>query len=143
MKNKRGWIKIVEAFASILLIAGALIVIINSLGLKIPDSSLLVYDSEYAILREIQLDNNLRSDILAATISIGGSDAPQDVKDKIEDRKPAYLECEAKLCKINDVCGSSSTIPNDRDIFVQSAFFGANQADYAKRKLNLFCWIEG
>jgi len=142
MKNKRGWIKIVEAFASILLIAGALIVIINSLGLKIPDSSLLVYDSEYAILREIQLDNNLRGDILSETISVGGSDAPVSVKDKINLKKPAYLECEAKLCEINDKCTITSA-PNDKDIFVQSAFFGANQADYAKRKLNLFCWIEG
>ena len=104
-KNKRGWIKIVEAFTSILLIAGALIIIINSIGLHVPDSSLQVYDTEYAILKEIQLDNNLRGKILSATIppsivsseftSINGLDG---VKSKIEDRAPKYLKCVAKLC---------------------------------------------
>ena len=143
MKNRHGWIKIMESFTSIVLISGVVFLIISGLGFKSQDPSLLVYDSEYSMLREIQLDNSLRSDILAATISAGGSDAPGSVKDKINLKKPAYLECEAKLCEIDDVCGSSSTIPNDRDIFVQSAFFGANQDSYSPRKLNLFCWAEG
>ena len=145
MKNRKGWIKIVEAFTSILLIAGALIIIINSLGLRVPDSSIFVYDSEYAILKEIQLDNSLRNSILQTTIPAGDDEEnniPQNVLDKIDLRKPAYLECEAKLCEIQDDC-VLNTIPADRNIFVQSAFFGAEQDLYSPRKLNLFCWAQG
>ncbi|MEK9185090.1 MAG: hypothetical protein AAB866_02930 [Patescibacteria group bacterium] len=149
-ENKRGWIKIVEAFTSILLIAGALLIIINSLGLKIPDSSVFVYDSEYAILREIQLDNSLRGDIINVPqgnlpIEWSGFDSSnglEDVKDKIESRAPGYLKCEAKLCGIDDIC-TITTAPDDKDVFVQSAFFGSDQDSYAPRKLNLFCWAQG
>ena len=146
-KNKRGWIKIVEAFTSILLIAGALIIIINSIGLHIPDSSLQVYDTEYAILKEIQLSSSLREEILAVTIpppiiwaNFGAN--LNEVKNKIEFRAPGYLTCEAQLCEIDDDC-VSNTIPTDRDIYVQSAFFGAKQDSYNPRKLNLFCWVQG
>ena len=131
-----------ESFTSIVLISGVVFLIISGLGFKSQDPSLLVYDSEYSMLREIQLDNSLRSDILAATISAGGSDAPGSVKDKINLKKPAYLECEAKLCEIDDKCAITSA-PDDKDVFAQSAFFGASQTDYKKRKLNLFCWVEG
>ncbi|MBI2043203.1 hypothetical protein HYT25_02330 [Candidatus Pacearchaeota archaeon] len=151
MKNKQGWIKIVEAFTSILLIAGALLIIINSLGLQVPDSSVFVYDSEYAILREIQLNNDLRNDIIAVPVGNlpiewddfnGPPNNLDDVKDKIETRAPGYLKCEAQLCEIQDDC-VINLVPDDKDVFVQSSFFGANQNLYAPRKLNLFCWAQG
>ncbi|MEK6842262.1 MAG: hypothetical protein AABX84_00445, partial [Nanoarchaeota archaeon] len=135
--DKRGWIKIVEAFTSILLIAGTLIIIINSLGLEVPDSSVFVYDSEFAILKEIQLNNLLRDDILQTTIPAGegeAQDIPPSIKDKIETRAPGYLKCKAKLCSINDIC-TITTAPHDKDIFVQSAFFGSNSVSYSPRKL--------
>lgn len=146
-KDKRGWIKIVEAFTSILLVAGALIIIINSIGLEVPDSSLQVYDTQYSILKEIQLNSSLRDDVLAASnLPIEWSDFDSsnlnEVKDKIEERKPGYLECEAQLCGIQGDC-ISNTIPDDRNIFVQSAFFGADANSYNARKLNLFCWVQG
>lgn len=138
MKNKKGWIEIVEAFTSILLIAGVLIVIAGSLRIETQNFSAQVYDSEYAILREIQLDNSLRDEIIAMALPVEWDDLG-NVKIKVEDKTPPHLDCVAKLCGISDVCVSNLP-PSGEDIFVQSVFISANLDNYSPRKLNLFCW---
>ena len=141
MKNKNGWIEIVEAFASIMLIAGVLIIIAGSLRLETQNFSAQVYDSEYAILREIQLDNSLRDEILAVSnppVEWDNAEFPQDAKSKIIDKTPSHLECVAKLCGISKC--TSELPPSGEDVFVQSVFIGANLDNYSPRKLNLFCW---
>ncbi|GAJ11607.1 unnamed protein product, partial [marine sediment metagenome] len=65
-KNKRGWIRIVEAFVAILLVTGVLLVIINKQYIGKDDISAKVYDVELSILREIQSDTALRDSILQA-----------------------------------------------------------------------------
>jgi len=142
-KNKNGWMKIVEAFTSIMLIAGVLIVIAGSLRQETQSFSSAVYDSEYAILREIQLNNSLRENILAVpTLPVDWNDFESsnlaNVKNKIIDKTPSYFDCVAKLCEISGAC--SEITPPDRDVFVKSVFIGANLNDYKPRKLNLFCW---
>lgn len=143
MKNKNGWIKIVEAFTSIMLIAGVLIFIVGSLRLEAQNFSARVYDSEHAILREIQLSNSLRTEILGVSVSSPvewDSDGfPRDTKAKIIDKTPSNFECAAKLCGIEDVCVSEVS-PVGKDVFVQSVFIGADLDNYSPRKLNLFCW---
>ena len=136
--------KIVEAFTAIMLIAGVLIVIAGSLRQETQNFSSAVYDSEYAMLREVQLNNSLRTEIISvssANLPVEWSDVgfPQNTKAKITSRTPPHLECVAKLCGISDICISEDT-PATKDVFVKSAFIGANSNNYAPRKLNLFCW---
>ena len=54
MKNKKGWLEIVEAFTSVLLIAGVLIILAGNFRADTQNFSSQVYDLEHAILREIQ-----------------------------------------------------------------------------------------
>ena len=54
MKNKRAWIRIVEALIAILLIMGFLILVLNNQAGESKNISSKVYSSENAILREIQ-----------------------------------------------------------------------------------------
>ncbi len=145
-KNRKGWIKIVEAFTAILLVSGVLIVILGNIKTESQDTSLQVYDSEYSILRDTQLDSSLRDSILAVSdgnlpvewenFETAGLNA---VKTNIESQIPSYLECKAKLCKINDICSLSST-PADKSIYVESIIVSANSNIYNLRKLSLFCW---
>src|SRR3989339_37656 len=62
--EKRGWIRIVEAFVSILLIAGAVLVLMNEGYIAKTDISQKVYDAELSILRDIELDETLRTEVL-------------------------------------------------------------------------------
>src|SRR3989344_493349 len=62
--DKRGWIRVVEAFVAILLIVGVLLFVINKGYIGKKDISKQVYDAEISVLREIELDDNLREEIL-------------------------------------------------------------------------------
>ena len=64
MRNKRGWIRIVEAFIAVLLVAGILLFVINKGYIGRRDISQQVYDAQLAVLREIQLNDTLRTQIL-------------------------------------------------------------------------------
>lgn len=148
MKNKRGWLKIMESFISITLIAGVVFLIISNLGLKSPDSALQIYDAQYSVLREIQLDGDLRQEILSVpNLPIEWGDFDEngldEVENKITTKTPAYLTCEAKLCEIGEQCLSSSTLPEDKSIYVQPIIISAENGNYNPRKLNMFCWVQG
>jgi hypothetical protein len=92
------------------------------------------------------LDNSPRDSILAVSdgnlpVEWGNfeTNGLTAVKTKITSGAPSYLECNAKLCKINDVCSLSSA-PAGENIYVESIIISANSNTYNPRKLNLFCW---
>lgn len=138
IKNNRGWMKIVEAFVTVLLIAGFLLIVVNEINTP-ADNSQLIFDLEYAMLREVQLDNTLRDSILGLDLSLGSVGAPNDVITKINNRKPNFLSCGAEICEIQDNCLSDSA-PSNKEVFVQSAIITSNLSVYSPRKIKLFCW---
>lgn len=139
-RNHKGWIRIVEAFSTILVITGILLIVLNK-NVPLNKTAEQVYDIEYSILREIQLNNGLRTDILGLTLPTEWTNIPTNVKDKIISRIPANLECKAKVCAANDVCVlDSSDYPSLKDIYIKSAFISADLNSYLPRQLKLFCW---
>jgi hypothetical protein len=138
MKGKQGWIKIVEAFIAILLVAGVLLFVINKGYIGKSDISDRVYQAQISILREIELDDNLRTQILNAELE---GDVPQDVLDKIEQRKPDYLTCVAKICKMDVICESGET-PLEKDIYAQPVAITTDSESFDPRQLKLFCWTD-
>lgn len=142
MKNKRGWIKIVEAVISVLLVTGVVLIFINQGYIGKRDISSKVYSVELSILREIELNNSLRTDILNADLPVEWDEAdfPLEVRNKISARTPNYLKCEAKICKMDDVCILEKDF--DKDIYSQSASIVSNLEIYSPRQLKLFCWVE-
>ena len=134
--NKRGWIKIVEAFIAILLVAGVLLFVINKGYIGKADISDKVYDAEISILREIELDDNLRSQILQSELD----EVPQGIIDKVGQRKPDYLTCEAKLCKLDEICEMDTYI--EKDVYSQSVAIAADKQKFDPRQLRLFCWTD-
>lgn len=157
MRNKRGWIRIVEAFISILLITGVLLIVINKGYILKEDISLQVYKIQLAILREIQLDPDLRSNVLVSNKSgysgnPGESPLPipweefdnndqrrlENIKNKILNRSLNYLECEGRICEIDEICSLDEYV--EKDIYSQSVVISADLKVYSPRQLKLFCW---
>lgn len=151
MKNKNGWIRIVEAFAAIMLLAGVLLIIISNSRANVYDLSNQIYDVEAGILMKIYTDDALRDEILNE-VSIPDEDLPvrwddfdtklSEVKDKIDAETPGNLVCNAKLCLIADACAldESDSPSEEKSIYSMSAIVTANINVYNPRKLNLFCW---
>lgn len=145
MKNKRGWIEIVEAFVSILLITGVLLVVITRNNSQSSDISDRVYNSEITIIREIQLNDTLSNDVLSVTdaqlpAEWESSSFPPEIKDRITSRTPNYLTCIAKICDPSDACYLSTY--ESKDVYSQDSIISttSTQTMFNPRKLKLFCW---
>ena len=146
MRNKRGWVEIVEAFIAVLLIAGVLIVIVNTTDFGKGDLSQRVYETQLSILREIQTDDTLRGEIASSTEELPiiweNPNFPAGVKSKITERIPNYLECVGRICSIDATCVLDET--RDKDVYSQSVVITATlESGAVYRTLNLFCWTKG
>ena len=143
VKNKKGWTRIVEAFVAILLIVIVLVLVINDQDNGNQTVAQKIYSEELSILKEIQLDSSLRTEILGATdLPINWTDFEGDlpnVKTKIDEKIPSYLYCVASLCLLDDLCTIEEDITSD--IYVQQISIKANLNTYSPRKLKLFCWL--
>jgi len=143
IKNKRGWIKIVEAFVTILLVAGVLLIVINQGYIGKTDISSQIYDVEISILREIQLNDTLRNEILSVTPPIEVTeDNVSQTWNKITDRTPGYLDCKAKICEMEELC-QLDEYP-EKDVYAESvAITTTLETEEVKyRQLKLFCWVK-
>ncbi|MEK6875635.1 MAG: hypothetical protein AABX30_03050 [Nanoarchaeota archaeon] len=154
--NKRGWIRVVEAFVAILLIVGVLLFVMNKGYIGKADVSEKVYDIQINILRNIELNTELRQLILNAQSdnqdSVGefyvlwtSNNFPNNVKEYIKTSLIDYdfLECEAKICELDKICAipiSDSTA--DKDVYAQAVAIAATTQTYAPRQLKLFCWMK-
>lgn len=141
--NKKAWVKIVEAFVAVLLVAGVMLVAINQGYIGKKDISAKVYAIELSILREIELNDTLKNDILDITelpVDWNNESFPQEVKNKINARAPNYLDCEAKICEIDGACDIDRYF--DKNVYAQSVtitpILTIEEPTY--RKLKLFCW---
>jgi hypothetical protein len=142
--KKHGWIRIAEAFFSIVMIAGVLVVVINKGYIGGEDVSSKVYNAEITVLREIQLNDELRKQIvdleLEESISWDSASFPEDVKNIILGRIPSYLTCEAKICRMDEVCVLVKYI--DENVYSKSVAITATNERYDPKQLKLFCWID-
>ena len=133
MKNKKAWLRIVEAFIAILLIAGVLsFIFINKV--QKPGREEAIKQTQRIILDEIENDNNLRMAVLSAD--------NDTIKSTISTRLPNYLNFTIKNCEVNEVCG----LPNlaetytKNEIFADEVIISANLTQFTPRKLKLFVW---
>lgn len=136
-KNNKGWIRIVEAFIAILLVVGAAIIVVGW-GIQREDIPEKVYDIEIPILREIQLNNTLRNEILLTNGIIELNEFPLKTKAKISAKTPGWLECVAKICPPENQCllvGES-----EKSVYAQSVLITSTPYIFNPRQLKLFCW---
>lgn len=139
--QKKGWMKIVEAFVVILLLIGVILIVLSDDSSESDTISEKIYSAETIILREVQLNNTLRAEILELTsvpIESENSSFPILIETTMENRVPNYLECSAKICDLNDSCYLSEY--PEEDTYAQSVAITSNLQMYNPRQLKIFCW---
>lgn len=145
MKNKKGWLRVVEAFLAILIIGGVILIIVNQDTEGEKQDTFGIYENELAILREVQLNDALRSSILMISdsslpVELNNSAFPQDVEDKIESRISPYMTCNAKICDIYQEC--IANISSASDVYTRQSLIFANLQVNNPRKLSIACGIK-
>jgi len=139
-KNKKAAMSILEAFIAISLIMIIVVILLEQDTSKKENTPERVYSAEIGILRNLQINETYRADILNATVPVYWNETlfPSKIKEEIERKKPAYLDCRAKICEVNQPCSIEEYIK--KDVYAQSAFISANITVYSPRELKLFCW---
>ncbi len=144
-KNKRGWIRMIEVFAAILIVSGIILIVIGQNRDEEGSISSKIYSAEISILREIQLNNTIRDEIIGISLPVEdenfGIVAPL-TKAKIEENIPSYLECAGKICSTENPSENpclSADLP-EKAIYAESVIISANLTTYSPKILKLFCW---
>ena len=142
LKNKRGWLRIVEVFIAIFLMTGVLVIIIDRKAFEERDIFVEVYEMQISILSSIQLNESLREDILLSSLPVSWENFETNglslVKDKIISGTENDFNCEAKLCSLDDSCFLE--VSGTEDVYVQSSVISSNLETYGPRQLKLFCF---
>jgi hypothetical protein len=138
MKNRKGWIKIVEAFIAIIFLMAVILVVIARQDNQRVDLSLGFRNTEISILREIETNNTFRDEILGTTGSLELSSFPAKTKAKIESRIPINLICTAKICEPSGPCVLSNS--QEQNVYVEQVMITSNSEGFGPRMLKLFCW---
>lgn len=145
-KNKKAWVKMVEVFISIMLITASLIMVLNK-NVFTGEVMKEVDGKMTNILRTIQINETLRSEIIDS-VNLGGlpvewenfeGSGLSETRAKIIEKTPVNLECEAKLCGLDDDCISDDA-PLDTNVYSKAAYISSDLDSYSPRQLKLFCW---
>ncbi|MEM3091332.1 MAG: hypothetical protein QXX55_01540 [Candidatus Pacearchaeota archaeon] len=147
--KKKGWIKVIESFISIMLLMAIVLLVIND-RYRDNNSYSLFYGIEKRILNEIQMNNSLRQEILNSNpgIEINDPNFPIQTKTKIFSEIPKNINCSALICNPGEICVLSDqkliTLGADKvDIYSESIMLTATQQTFSPKVLKLFCWQRG
>jgi hypothetical protein len=141
-KNKKGWIKIVEAFVSVLLLMGILLIVIGNENIKKNDGT-IVREKENEILNEIAINQTLRSEVLnQQSLPINSNDESfslilnEYLNNSLSDR----MHCLLSICLNGDECLGYINI--EENTYVEQSLITTNMNTYSPRILKIFCYVK-
>jgi hypothetical protein len=127
MKNKRGWIRIVEAFIAVLLVMIVMLSIYSRPAATNRSDEIQKMIS--AILDEASNDNQLRQEVL------DGNSA--GVTTFVSERLPNIMNFTVKICEVEDICN----LPDYKEnVYADERIISATVKTYNPKKLKLFVW---
>ena len=130
IENKKGWIRIVEAFIAVIIIIGAVLIVIQSNKIQNEKSfcSLLP-----GILEEISKNDSLRQAVFDNNSLI----IQQYAQNKVQ--HPSFI-FRAKICLLNDLCVLTESGLDKIDICAEQRIISTskNQTAFSPMKLKLF-----
>ena len=132
LKNKKAWIRIVEAFIAIMLIMAAFIVIMNKQKIK-GNFEEQISSLENSILVSISRDDYLRGKVLIRNETSVGN--------YVSTLVPASLDSKIRICDYEDLCSLGFNI--DNEVYSDEVLIVANLTYYPSgnmTKLKIFMW---
>lgn len=140
--KKKGWIKLAEAFISILIIGSLLTVMISERRNLQEDFSHRIQLHQISLLNFVQVNESVRAEILELNETPKESTQvsfPIKLNSTLSQINSDLIKCEYKICLPEQDC-LLDNIPQKKEIYIHSRIISANQEIYNPRSLNLFCW---
>ena len=144
-KNKKGWIRMIESFIAILFLAGVIIFIVGNVSSDRRNSFSEIAEISKGILGEIQTNESLRQEIIDTQGNINWTDEnfPILTKEKIGEKTPLWLSCEANICSISENCLLTEQRKDEigkKDIYSDSVMIFSTLTTHNPRIIKLFCF---
>ena len=138
--DKKGWIKIVEAFMAIVLLLSFLIVLLAQINDSDKEIS-AIEKNNFEILRGIETSPILRSEVLSLELPFNSSDGdiPPNLKEHIENKTLFEETCILYVCEINSLCEFNEDL--EKEVYSSEVSIFSNSTVYSPRKLKIFCYI--
>lgn len=128
MRNKKAWLRIVEAFIAVLIVASVLFIMVSREPKK--DKTENIHEMQRAVLEQISLNETLRSEILGNEIT--------NTEFFVNKSLPFYYNFTIRICEIEKVCGMPFYL--DKEIYADEILIAADLTRYSPKKLKLFVW---
>jgi hypothetical protein len=142
-KNKKAWVKILEVFVSIMIMSAAIVLFLNQNSFYKDNTEGEFNEKMEYVLRTIQRDNQLRGEILDASLPVEWEDFEgsglTNTRTEIITKMPGNFNCSAKVCYLEDDCLNLNT-PSDKNTYSITGYISADLDTYSPRQLKLFCW---
>jgi len=132
-KDRKAWIRIVEAFLAILIITSVLLIVIARQPSRV-DISQSVYEKQRQILDVVSKNDVLREDIILR-------DDNTNVDIKIGEMAPSSWGFETNICPMDDICSSSTSVPSEKEIYTTEVVISSTLDTYSPKKLRFFVWM--
>ena len=133
-KDRKAWVRIVEAFLAILIISTALFVLIAK-SPAVADIDEEIYEKQRQILNVISKNDALRNDI------VNGDNA--EVNNTISEMISSSWNFETNICDINSVCPKpESGLELDKQVYSTEVVISSTLTDYIPKKLRFFVWMK-
>ncbi len=136
IRNRRGWIRILEAVISILIISSVLLVVYSRQA-QVPDISERVYILQKEILADISLDSGLRGFALASN--------EVELTEYARIKMPPAFNFSLKVCDLGDLAMCKLDTEEvretrDKNVFVEEIILSSDIENYIPKKVRLFVW---
>ena len=147
MRNKRGWIRILEATISVLLVTGVLLFIYSEHNLSSKGIDDYVSNLQKKILKDISFNVTLRNLVLGDSILDVSSLEFQEVNGFVNGliAQPPF-NYSLRICDLGTPCKMDSEVFQDTlsyEIYSEEIVISANITKYNPRKVRLFVWELG
>jgi len=138
MVNKKGFIKIVEAFLSIMLLLGLILLAVNNNRVSSKNSEYIL-QKESDILSQIQMNNTLRQIVVQTTdYSLTSNDTAfnSELANYTKEDIIGY-NCYLKVCSPEGICNMN--LNSQKHIYAKEVLIVSSQSEYNPKKLKIFC----
>jgi hypothetical protein len=135
-KDKKAWIKAIEAVFAVLIISSVILFLLIKPTKE--NTNQEIYYKEMKILELLSKNDNIR-DIIVNTNN--SKENNSDINDKIKLMVPNSFDFTTKICNLEDNC-TISWIPLDKEIYVREIVVTSTLTKYNPKKLRLFLWFK-
>ena len=137
--NKKGWIKVVEAFMAIIFLLGFVMIVLMVYNNSERDRNSL-QKNNLVILNGIETQDSLRNEVFSAPFPSysNNSGFSPILKNYLGNNSLQGENCSLYICSLEDICNFNENIVGN--VYSSEVLFFANSSSYSPRKLKIFCY---